>query len=141
MDLAPPGDLRAALVGSTILFWWPEDGWQRCTVARLCPRGESLHVVAYIRQTSALRRGAAAAAGCTAVTLLDAASYDVRCVLLSPAAGAAHRVGCSAERASLAGPSDPYFQFGLWLVTAWASCPARVEAAASVEIVIWQNIL
>ena len=39
VDLAPPGDLRAALVGRTILYWWPEDGWQRSTVAHLCPRG------------------------------------------------------------------------------------------------------
>ena len=55
VDLVPPGDLRAALVGRTILYWWPEDGWQRGTVARLCPRGAFSHVVAYTRQTSALR--------------------------------------------------------------------------------------
>ena len=55
VDPAPPGDLRAALVGRTILYWWPEDGWQRGTVARLCPRGAFSHVVAYTRQTSALR--------------------------------------------------------------------------------------
>ena len=48
VDLAPPGDLRA-LVGRTILYWWPEDGWQRGTVARLCPRGAFSHVVAYTR--------------------------------------------------------------------------------------------
>ena len=48
----PPGDLRAALVGWMILYWWPEDGWQRGTVARLCQRGTFSHVVAYIRQTS-----------------------------------------------------------------------------------------
>ena len=54
----------------------PSDGWQRGTVARLCPRGASRfsHVVAYTRQTSA-RRG-------TADTLLDAASYGARWVLL-----------------------------------------------------------
>ena len=63
-----------------ILYWWPEDGWQRGTVARLCPRGAFSHVVAYTRQTSALRW--------TADTLLDAAFYGARWVLLSPAPGA-----------------------------------------------------
>jgi hypothetical protein len=75
--MAPPGDLGAALVGRTLLYWWPTDGWQRGTVARLCPRGAFSHVVAYTRQTSALRG--------TADTLLDAASYGSRWVLLSPA--------------------------------------------------------
>ena len=44
--LAPPGDLRAALVGRTILrlYGWPGDGWQRGTVAGLCPRGGVLGV-------------------------------------------------------------------------------------------------
>ena len=60
-----------------LLYWWPTDGWQRGTVARLCPRGAFSHVVAYTRQTSALRG--------TADTLLDAASYGSRWVLLSPA--------------------------------------------------------
>jgi len=41
------------------------------------PRGAFSHVVAYTRQTSALRG--------TADTLLDAASYGSRWVLLSPA--------------------------------------------------------
>jgi hypothetical protein len=77
VDAAPPGDLGAALVGRTLLYWWPTDGWQRGTVARLCPRGAFSHVVAYTRQTSALRG--------TADTLLDAASYGSRWVLLSPA--------------------------------------------------------
>ena len=83
---APPGDLGAALelgtalVGRTVLYWWPDDGWQRGTVARLCPRGAFSHVVAYTRQTSALRG--------TADTLLDAASYGSRSVLLSPAPAA-----------------------------------------------------
>ena len=39
VDAAPPGDLGAVLVGRTLLYWWPTDGWQRGTVARLCPRG------------------------------------------------------------------------------------------------------
>ena len=65
---------------STLFYWWPADGWQRGTVARLCPRGAFSHVVAYTRQTSALRG--------TADTLLDAASYGHRWVLLSPAPAA-----------------------------------------------------
>ena len=54
-------------MGRTLLYWWPDDGWQRGTVSRLCPRGAFSHVVAYTRQTSALRG--------TVDTLLDAASY------------------------------------------------------------------
>ena len=53
----------------TMLCWWPEDGWQRGTVARVCSRGAFSHVVAYTPQTSALRG--------TADMLLDAASYGV----------------------------------------------------------------
>ncbi len=67
-------------MGRTILYWWQTDGWQRGTVSRLCPRGAFSHVVAYSRQASALR--------CTADSLLDAASYGIRWVLLSPAAAA-----------------------------------------------------
>jgi hypothetical protein len=55
VDAGPPPDLGAALVCRQLLYWWPDDGWQRCTVARLCPRPASSHVVAYTRQTSALR--------------------------------------------------------------------------------------
>ena len=80
VDAAPPGDLGGALVGRTILYWWPADGWQRGTIARLCPRGAFSHVVAYSRQTSTLRG--------TADSLLDAASYGSRWALLSPAAAA-----------------------------------------------------
>jgi hypothetical protein len=79
-DAAPPGYLGAALMGRQLLHcqWWlgpgPDDGWQRGTVARhgLCPRGafSGLHVVAYTRQTSALRG--------TADSLLDSASYGSR---------------------------------------------------------------
>ena len=67
-------------MGRTILYWWPTDGWQRGTIARLCPRGAFSHVVAYSRQTSTLRG--------TADSLLDAASYGSRWALLSPAAAA-----------------------------------------------------
>ena len=31
----------------TVLSRWPDDGWQRGTVARLCQRGACSHVVAY----------------------------------------------------------------------------------------------
>jgi hypothetical protein len=114
VDPAPPGDLGAALVGRTLLYWWPSDGWQRGTIARLCPRGAFSHVVAYTRQTSALR-------GSTD-SLLDAASYGLRWVLLSPAAAG----GWTA--APLAGP-DPEFEVGRCLVTAGAG-PTRVEPGA-----------
>jgi hypothetical protein len=33
VDAAPPGDLGAALVGSQLLYCWPDDGWQRGTRA------------------------------------------------------------------------------------------------------------
>ena len=66
-----PGDLGATLVGTgrRILYWWPSDGWQLGTVARICAPSASCftHVVAYTRQTSA-QRG-------TVDTLLDAASF------------------------------------------------------------------
>jgi hypothetical protein len=77
-----PGDLGATLVGRRILYWWPSDGWQLGTVARICAPSASgfTHVVAYTRQTSALRG--------TVDTLLDAASYGQRWVLLSPLAPA-----------------------------------------------------
>ena len=88
----------AELVGRTLLYWWPadSDGWQpeRGTVARLCPRGAFSHVVAYTRQTSALRGTA------DTVTLLDAAaSYGHRWVLLSPAPAA------GVDRAAASSPS------------------------------------
>ena len=103
--MAPPGDLGATLVGQTLLYWWPPDGWQRGTLARLCPRGAFSHVVAYTRQTSALRG--------TADTLLDAASYGTRWVLLSPAPAA----GVSRALRPRPGPPGPEFGFGRWLVT------------------------
>ena len=34
VDTAPPGDLGAPLVGRTLLYWWPDDGWKPGTVAR-----------------------------------------------------------------------------------------------------------
>ena len=89
-DSAPPespDDLGAALVDRTLLYWWPDDGWQRESRR---DRGAPLpacrfqcrvsHVVAYTRQRSVLRS--------TADSLLDAASYGTRWVLLSPAPAA-----------------------------------------------------
>ncbi len=98
VDAASPGDLGAALVGRQMLYWWPDVGWQCCTVARrpsLCPRGAFLQVVTYTRQTSALR--------CTADSLLQVvfASYRALWVLLSPAPAA----GVVAA-GSWAGPAD-----------------------------------
>ncbi len=127
IEAAPPGDLRvgAALVGRTILYWRPTDGWQRGTVARLCPRGAAFsHVVAYSRQTSALRG--------TADSLLDAASYGIRWLLLSPAAAAragsrvtprrgparGGRGGGPRRLPSWSPPPGHDVWFGLWAVTA-----------------------
>ena len=80
----------------------------RGIVGRLCPRGRSAfsHMVAYNRQTSALRGTG------TADTLLDAASYGSRWVLLSPAPAA------GVARALRPRAPDPKFEFGRWLVTA-----------------------
>ena len=73
VEAAPPGDLGTALVGRTLLYWWPDDGWQRGTVARLCPRGAFSHVVACRvgaarhggqRRTHCLTLPPAAPAGC-----------------------------------------------------------------------------
>jgi hypothetical protein len=83
VDAAPPPDLGAALVGRPLLYWWPDEGWQRGTVARLCPLPAFLHVVAYTRQTSALRG--------TADSLLYSACNGARWVLLSPAPAAGVR--------------------------------------------------
>jgi hypothetical protein len=69
-------------------------------VVRLCLRPAFLHVVAYTRQTSALRS--------TANLLLHAASYGAQWVLLSPLL----------QRACRAAPAPAHnFTFGLCLVT------------------------
>ena len=75
-----PGDLGRALVGRRILYWWPAEGWQLGTVARVSPQAAFSHVVAYHRKTSALTG--------TAHSLLDAASYGSTWVALSPVAPA-----------------------------------------------------
>ena len=74
------GDLGRALVVRRILYWWPAEGWQLGTVARVSPQAAFSHVVAYHRRTSALTG--------TAHSLLDAASYGSTWVALSPAAPA-----------------------------------------------------
>jgi hypothetical protein len=77
------GGPGAALVGLQLLY---------SPAARLCPRSAFSHVVAYTRQTSALRlRG-------TADSLLDSASYGVRRLLLSPAPAAGVVAGSRARR-------------------------------------------
>ena len=76
VEASPGGNLGAALVGRQVLYWWPEDGWQFGTVARVCPRAPFSHVVAYHRRSSALRG--------TVDTLLDDAHYGSRWVLLAP---------------------------------------------------------
>ena len=83
--------MGAALVGRTVLYsrvyWWPDDDVQRGTDEHL----SFSHVLAYTRQTSALRG--------TADTLLDAASGSdgSPCVLLSPARAA----GVATDRVGL----------------------------------------
>ena len=65
-----------SLVRRLILYFWPDYGWQRGTVAKLSKRvPQFTHVVAYARSTAAF-------AG-TADSLLDAAYYGSRWVLLS----------------------------------------------------------
>ena len=78
----PPDDPSSLLVGRKILYYWPSEGWQLGSVARLCTKQPFSHVVAYQRKTSALRG--------TADSLLDSACYGDSWVLLSgpPAVGA-----------------------------------------------------
>ena len=47
------GPLGSPLVGASILYWWPEEGWQLGVVARLCTRAPFSHVVRYRRATAA----------------------------------------------------------------------------------------
>ena len=54
IDAAPPGNLRAELVGRTLLYWWPADGWQRGTITRLCPCGTFSHMVAHTRDQAVI---------------------------------------------------------------------------------------
>jgi hypothetical protein len=109
----PARDLGAALVGRRrqLLYWWPDDGWQRGTVARLCPRPAFSHVVAYTRprQTSALRlRGTADS------------SRRHGCLTLHPMAPGGCCCPPPRPRACGTAPILTHdFGFGLCLVTAW----------------------
>ena len=78
---------ESSLVGRTLLYWWPARNSRTPLPARrLLARGRR----AYTLQTSALRG--------TADTLLDAASYGHRWVLLSPAPAA------GVDRAAVSSP-------------------------------------
>ena len=96
----------------TVLYWWPDYGRQRGTVARLSPRGASgfLHVVAHTR------RGRLGCWRCAArrTPLLDAASCRdwPHCVLgASPACPS----GPAAGAARALGPGPPGLKFELSL--------------------------
>ena len=72
--------------------------------------------------------------------------YGVRWVLLSPApgAGVALPTYSAAPQGPLLWPAGPWppgpdFQFGRWLVTAWASVPARVEGRCGKEHLAEKN--
>ncbi len=66
------------MLGASVLYWWPDYGWQRGVVARLrvCKRAPYSHVVGYRRP--------AATFALDVETLLDAPSYGLRWVLLVP---------------------------------------------------------
>ena len=113
-----------------MLCWWPEDGWQRGTVARVCSRGAFSHVVAYTPQTSALRG--------TADMLLDAASYGVRSPRPLVPGRPAHRLGGSG---SPLWPGPPTLTFSLVGGSSQLGPLARPGPEAAVEIVISQNVL
>ncbi len=115
MDVAPPGDLGAALVGKRLLYWWPGEGWQRGTVARLCTRGAFSHVVAYTRQTSALRG--------TADTLLDRR----RCVIRFPM-GAPLPCSCHQGSPIPAAPHSPALTLSLVCGSSQFGRPAPARA-------------
>jgi hypothetical protein len=81
--VAPPGPPS---IGSALLYWWPEDGWQLGRVFRRTRQGPFSHVLRY-RRPEAVFTG-------NVDTLLDSASYGARWVLLRPASeGPAPRSG------------------------------------------------
>ena len=61
------------MVGSKILYWWPEDGWLLGSVAKVSSKPPFWHVVAYHAKTSPG----------TVESLLDSASYGQRWLLLA----------------------------------------------------------
>jgi len=72
---APDGP-PAGLVGSKILYWWPEDGWLLGSVAKVSSKPPFSHVVAYHAKTSPGLAG-------TVDSLLDSTSYGQRWLLLA----------------------------------------------------------
>ena len=78
--LAAPDASGSGLVGRHVLYWWPSDGWQFGSVARLCARTAPFsHVISYHRKTSSLRG--------LVDTALDPTFYGTRWVLLTPVPG------------------------------------------------------
>ena len=65
------------MVGATLLYWWPAEGWQLGRVARPSTQAPYSHVVRY-------RRPGASFTG-NVDTLLDAGSYGTRWTLLARA--------------------------------------------------------
>jgi len=61
---------RSPVAGATILYWWPEEGWQLGRVARLSTQAPYSHVVRY-RRPGAIFSG-------DVHTLLDAGSHGTR---------------------------------------------------------------
>ena len=103
----------------TVLYWWPDYGRQRGTVARLSPRGASgfLHVVAHTR------RGRLGCWRCAArrTPLLDAAScrdWPHWVLDASPACPS----GPTADAARALGPGPPGPKFESSLRGAFAEC-------------------
>jgi len=67
----PPG------LGSAILYWWPDEGWQLGRVRRRSRKAPFTHVVGFRAPTAAFTGDVDA--------LLDAASYGSRWVALTSA--------------------------------------------------------
>jgi len=75
--------LGLPVVGASLLYWWPDVGWQRGRVVRPSTQAPFSHVVRYSRASATF-------AG-DVDTLLDTPSYGVRWVLMARAQLGAHR--------------------------------------------------
>ena len=80
VDVAPPSDLGAALVGRQLLYWWPDEGWQLGRVRRRSRKAPFTHAG---RGVVGYRFPSAAFTG-EVDSLLDEASYGSRWVALVP---------------------------------------------------------
>ena len=60
-DSTPPDDLGAAVVGRTLLYWRPEDGWKRCTGGSASARRFLTCRGVYAADVGAARHGGLAA--------------------------------------------------------------------------------